>query len=256
MRAAARPAAAEREAGRAAAGRAGARELGARRLTLVAPVPGLHAAGHRLHARRGGEPAPSRARCWPAWFDAVITVDPHLHRVAHAGRGGARPRAASRCRRAPLLGRLGGAARARAPLLLGPDEEAAQWVRAAAARRRPEPRACAASSATATARSTSSCPALDLRGPRGGAARRRGQHRPHAGRGGARGCSPRGAATVDVGGHARAVRRRRAGAAARRRRAPGLEHRHACRTRATRVRVAPLLAGALAVLSAPGAPSP
>ena len=69
-------------------------------------------------------------RLLAAFFDAVVTVDPHLHRVATMdevvpGRRGVALTAA------PLLGawiarQLPGA------LLIGPDEEAEQWVRVAA----------------------------------------------------------------------------------------------------------------------------
>jgi len=64
-------------------------------------------------------------------FDAVVTVDPHLHRIASLddvlpGRRGVALSAATL---------LGGHAAARVPgaLLLAPDEEAGQWVRQAAA---------------------------------------------------------------------------------------------------------------------------
>jgi ribose-phosphate pyrophosphokinase len=108
---------------------AGARELGAQRLTLVSPylaymrqdmafVPGEVVSQRHL----GGLLA--------AAFDAVITVDPHLHRVATLdevvpGRRGVALSAA------PLLGAMLAQAWPGA-LLLAPDEEAAQWVRAAA----------------------------------------------------------------------------------------------------------------------------
>jgi ribose-phosphate pyrophosphokinase len=65
-----------------------------------------------------------------AWFDRVITVDPHLHRVASLDQvlPGRRGTALSA---APLLGDWV-ARHAQRPILLGPDDEAAQWVRAAA----------------------------------------------------------------------------------------------------------------------------
>ncbi|MDP3221987.1 MAG: ribose-phosphate diphosphokinase, partial [Rubrivivax sp.] len=64
-------------------------------------------------------------------FDAVITVDPHLHRVATMdevvpGRRGLALTAA------PLLGGLV-VQQVPGALLMAPDEEAGQWVRAAAA---------------------------------------------------------------------------------------------------------------------------
>ncbi len=108
---------------------AGARELGAQRLTLVSPYLAYmrqdmaFAPGEVVSQRHVG-------RALAAWFDAVITVDPHLHRVATMdevvpGRCGIALSAA------PLLGAWI-AEHAPGALLLGPDEEALQWVRAAA----------------------------------------------------------------------------------------------------------------------------
>ncbi len=109
---------------------AGARELGARRLTLVSP----YLAYMRQDAAfRPGEVVSQRhlGRALAAWFDAVVTVDPHLHRIA------ALEEVMPGCRSvvlsaAPQLGAWA-ARHARRPILLGPDEEAAAWVRAAAA---------------------------------------------------------------------------------------------------------------------------
>jgi ribose-phosphate pyrophosphokinase len=108
---------------------AGARELGARHLTLVCPylaymrqdmafTPGEVVSQRHVGALLG------------ASFDVVITVDPHLHRVATLaevmpGRRGLALTAA------PLWGRTI-AERLPGALLLGPDEEAGQWVRLAA----------------------------------------------------------------------------------------------------------------------------
>ncbi len=108
---------------------AGARELGASQLTLVSP--------YLAYMRQDIEFTPGEVvsqrhlgHLLAAAFDAVVTVDPHLHRVATLdevlpGRCGLALSAA------PLLGAhvarwLPGA------LLLAPDEEAGQWVRAAA----------------------------------------------------------------------------------------------------------------------------
>ena len=65
-------------------------------------------------------------------FDAVITVDPHLHRVATLGEAvpAKRPVVLSG---APLLADWIARQRPQA-LLMGPDEESAQWVGQAAAR--------------------------------------------------------------------------------------------------------------------------
>ena len=107
----------------------GARELGAARLTLVSPYLAYM---RQDMAFTPGEVVSQRhlGRLLAAYFDAVVTVDPHLHRVASMdevvpGRRGVALTAA------PLLGawiarQLPGA------LLIGPDEEAEQWVRVAA----------------------------------------------------------------------------------------------------------------------------
>ena len=106
-----------------------ARELGARRLTLVCPYLAYM---RQDMAFRPGEAVSQRhvGRALAGWFDALVTVDPHLHRVASMdevlpGRRGVALSAA------PLLG-AHAAAHARQPFLLGPDEEAAAWVRSAA----------------------------------------------------------------------------------------------------------------------------
>lgn len=109
---------------------AGARELGAQRLTLVSPYLAYM---RQDMAFTPGEVVSQRhvGRSLAGWFDAVITVDPHLHRVATMdevvpGRCGIALSAA------PLLGAWI-AEHAPGALLLGPDEESLQWARAAAA---------------------------------------------------------------------------------------------------------------------------
>ena len=109
---------------------AGARELGARHLTLVCPYLAYM---RQDLAFTPGEVVSQRhlGRLLAAAFDALITVDPHLHRVATLDEvvPGRRAVALSA---APLLGAF--VARAvPGALLLAPDEEAGQWVRAAAA---------------------------------------------------------------------------------------------------------------------------
>lgn len=104
----------------------GARELGARTVTLVAP--------YLCYMRQDvafepGQPVSQRiiGRLLAQAFDAVVTVDPHLHRVATLSE--AVPARRTACLSAApelgtfLLSRLAGDA-----LLLGPDEESAQWV--------------------------------------------------------------------------------------------------------------------------------
>lgn len=107
-----------------------ARELGVRELLLVAPYLAYmrqdiaFAPGEAVSQRHLGA-------ALAAWFDAVVTVDPHLHRVATLdevlpGRRGVAVSAAD------AIGRFV-AARVPGALLLGPDEESAQWVARAAA---------------------------------------------------------------------------------------------------------------------------
>jgi len=109
---------------------AGARELGAQRLTLVSPYLAYM---RQDIAFSPGEVVSQRhvGRLLAAWFDSVVTVDPHLHRIASMdevvpGRRGVALTAA------PLLGAWVGQQQPDA-LLLGPDEESMQWVRVAAA---------------------------------------------------------------------------------------------------------------------------
>jgi len=102
-----------------------ARELGAAQLTLVCPYLAYM---RQDMAFQPGEAVSQRhvGQALATWFDAVITVDPHLHRVASmdAVLPGRRGLALSA---APLLGAWA-ARHARQPILLGPDEEAAPWV--------------------------------------------------------------------------------------------------------------------------------
>jgi ribose-phosphate pyrophosphokinase len=108
-----------------------ARELGAARLALVAPYLAYMRQDIAFHA---GEVVSQRivGAFLAGLFDALVTVDPHLHRVARLAE--AVPLAdALALSAAPLLGELI-AARRRQPLLIGPDAEATQWVGSAAAR--------------------------------------------------------------------------------------------------------------------------
>ncbi len=108
---------------------AGARELGAQQLTLVSPYLAYM---RQDMAFTPGEVVSQRhlGALLAAAFDAVVTVDPHLHRVASLdevlpGRRGLALSAA------PLLG-AHVARQVPGALLVAPDEEAGQWVRAAA----------------------------------------------------------------------------------------------------------------------------
>lgn len=108
-----------------------ARGLGARHLTLVAPYLAYMRQDVAFHP---GEAISQRivGRFLASLFDAVITVDPHLHRVATLQE--AVPVASAIVLSgAPLLSDLI-AARRQQPLLMGPDEESAQWVALAASR--------------------------------------------------------------------------------------------------------------------------
>ncbi|WP_163560168.1 ribose-phosphate diphosphokinase [Halomonas sp. NO4] len=64
-------------------------------------------------------------------FDAVITVDPHLHRIARLDQAIPLAHAVALSGAERLAALI--AEKREAPLLLGPDEEALQWVRQAAA---------------------------------------------------------------------------------------------------------------------------
>lgn len=106
-----------------------ARALGVRHLTLVAPYLAYmrqdqaFAAGEAVSQRTVGRLLAER-------FDAIVTVDPHLHRTARLEEAVPARRAVA-LSAAPLIG-----AHYRAltppPLLLGPDAESGQWVKAAA----------------------------------------------------------------------------------------------------------------------------
>ncbi|WP_028080669.1 ribose-phosphate diphosphokinase [Solimonas soli] len=107
------------------------REHGARRIVLVAP--------YLAYMRQDAVFLPGSgalARHYAAWlgslFDALVTVDPHLHRI-HALRDiFAKP--AEAVSAAPAIADWLAGAGPHAPLLVGPDGESEQWVAAIAAR--------------------------------------------------------------------------------------------------------------------------
>lgn len=108
-----------------------ARTLGATHLTLVAPYLAYMRQDIAFHP---GEAISQHivGQFLAGLFDALITVDPHLHRVASLQE--AVPVAhAVVLSGAPLLSDWI-AARRQHPLLIGPDEESAQWVAMAAQR--------------------------------------------------------------------------------------------------------------------------
>lgn len=106
-----------------------ARTLGATHLTLVAP--------YLAYMRQDRAFAPGEAvsqRVVGDWlaglFDALLTVDPHLHRVPRLAEA-VPVRDALTLSGAPLLAEVVARLRPGA-LLIGPDEESAQWVAGAA----------------------------------------------------------------------------------------------------------------------------
>lgn len=106
-----------------------ARTLGAQQITLVAPYLGYMRQDIAFHP---GEAVSQRivGGFLAGLFDAVLTVDPHLHRIARLDEAIAVAHAVS-LSAAPLLAELAVARRGR-PLLVGPDAESAQWVESAA----------------------------------------------------------------------------------------------------------------------------
>lgn len=110
----------------------GARTLGAQWLGLVTPYLAYMRQDIAFHP---GEIVSQRVvgAFLAELFDAVLTVDPHLHRVAtlHEALPLHDPSLAVVLSGAPLLANLI-AQHHQAPLLLGPDEESLQWVASAA----------------------------------------------------------------------------------------------------------------------------
>lgn len=107
-----------------------AREFGARRVGLVAPYLAYMRQDARFHA--GEAVSCTHFAAFLSWtFDWLVTVDPHLHRHAGLEEVFAMP---TRC--ASAMPAMAQWIRANVvdPLLVGPDEESAQWVAAAADR--------------------------------------------------------------------------------------------------------------------------
>ncbi|MBT8147212.1 MAG: ribose-phosphate diphosphokinase [Gammaproteobacteria bacterium] len=105
-----------------------ARELGARHLTLVAPYLCYM---RQDIAFRPGEAVSQKiiGNFLASLFDALITVDPHLHRIARLNE--AVPLQQSEAlSAAPLIAEF--LTRQNNPLLIGPDSESLQWVRSIA----------------------------------------------------------------------------------------------------------------------------
>lgn len=106
-----------------------ARELGARQLILVAPYLAYM---RQDIAFRPGEAVSQRlvGAFLAELFDAVITVDPHLHRVTTLADAIPVPHAIALSASSVLADFI--ASRRENPLLVGPDAESAQWVAKAA----------------------------------------------------------------------------------------------------------------------------
>ncbi len=116
-----------------------ARTLGATQLTLIAPYLAYM---RQDMAFNPGEAVSQRivGSFLADLFDAVITVDPHLHRIQTLEEAVPVPRTVV-LSGAPLLADLIAQRRPQA-LLIGPDEESAQWVAQAAARHHFEHAVC------------------------------------------------------------------------------------------------------------------
>jgi len=106
-----------------------ARDLGARRVILVAPYLAYMRQDMRFHP---GEALTSVcfADLISEAFDALITVDPHLHR--YHSLGDLYPIETHVVHAAPVLARWI-SAHVREPLIVGPDEESRQWAAQVAA---------------------------------------------------------------------------------------------------------------------------
>lgn len=107
-----------------------ARELGAHRLTLVAPYLCYMRQDSAFHP---GEAVSQRiiGALLARHFETVITVDAHLHRTHDLSAAVPVERAVNLSAAAVIGDWL--AARGGQPVLIGPDEESAQWVGTAAA---------------------------------------------------------------------------------------------------------------------------
>lgn len=107
-----------------------ARQQGVKRVTLVAPYLCYM---RQDIAFRPGEVVSQQVigRFLASLFERVVTVDPHLHRIERLSQ--ALPGIEAIALQSAALMADFIATHARHPLLLGPDEESAQWVRAIAA---------------------------------------------------------------------------------------------------------------------------
>ncbi|MEZ5960581.1 MAG: ribose-phosphate diphosphokinase [Hyphomonadaceae bacterium] len=111
---------------------AAARDCGAESVHLIAPYLAYMRQDHRF---RPGEAVSAThfARLLSQSFDSLVTVDPHLHRIANLGEIFSIPTRVGAA--APLLGEWI-AHNVDAPLVIGPDQESEQWVAEVARRAR------------------------------------------------------------------------------------------------------------------------
>ena len=116
-----------------------ARELGAEELTLVAPYLCYMRQDKAFHP---GEVVSQQiiGDFLADLFDKVITVDPHLHRVRYLQQAVPARHAVSLSATSLMAGFL--REHADSPVILGPDSESAQWVRAVAGHDRWEHGVC------------------------------------------------------------------------------------------------------------------
>jgi ribose-phosphate pyrophosphokinase len=107
-----------------------ARALGVERLLLVAPYLAYM---RQDIAFQPGEVVSQKivGGFLAEHFDALVTVDPHLHRIQHLQEAVPLGAAAVSLSGSPMLARLIAERRENA-LLIGPDAESAQWIQAAA----------------------------------------------------------------------------------------------------------------------------
>jgi len=105
-----------------------ARELGAKRVVLIAPYLAYMRQDNRFQP---GEAVSSTyfAQCLSAWFDGLVTVDPHLHRYHDLSEIYDIP---NRVLHAADTIAAWIAAHVPGALIVGPDSESEQWVRAVA----------------------------------------------------------------------------------------------------------------------------
>jgi ribose-phosphate pyrophosphokinase len=105
-------------------------DLGAKKIILVAPYLAYMRQDRRF---RAGEGVTSVyfARLISEWFDALVTVDPHLHRRSSLDEIYAIPSAVLHA--APLISNWI-RENVENPLLVGPDAESEQWVKAVSER--------------------------------------------------------------------------------------------------------------------------